>query len=153
MKISSIFVAFLENMNFNEWVDVEMKIKMIIVQAVQMINPNEVLDSIDFKISLISFYCPVLHFAVWIFIEIFQLNDFKFVLHSMQVICFINKEISEEKLKLLQASSFIFSIIFTVWKFTCIYAFSRNLGDFSNEINQIDFASIEGKLPFVVRSA
>ena len=43
---------------------VEMKIKMIIVQAVQVINPNEVLDSIDFKLSLISFYCPVLHFAV-----------------------------------------------------------------------------------------
>ena len=43
---------------------VEMKIKMIIVQAVQMINPNEVLDSIDFKLSLILFYYPVLHFAV-----------------------------------------------------------------------------------------
>ena len=38
--------------------------KMMIVQAVKIINPNEVLDSIDFKISLISFYCPVLHFAV-----------------------------------------------------------------------------------------
>ena len=141
---------------------VEMKIKMIIVQAVQMINPNEILDSIDFKLSLILFYCPVLHFAVWIFIETFQLNDFKFVLHSMQVICFINKEISEEKLNLLQASSFIFSIIVLIRFLRCenshvfthfLFRISRRLEDFSDEINQIDFASIEGKLPFVVRSA
>ena len=110
---------------------VEMKIKMIIVQAVQMINPNEVLDSIDFKLSLILFYCPVqLHFAVWIFIETFQLNDFKFVLHSMQVICFINKEISEEKLKLLQASSFIFSIIVLIKFLRCenSHVFTHFLG-------------------------
>ena len=134
--------------------------KIIFVQAVQMINPNEVLDSINFKISLISFYCPVLQFAVWIFIEIFQLNDFKFVLHSMQVICFINKEISEEKLKLLQASSFIFSVLIRFLRcenshvFThFLFRISRSLEDFSNEINQIDFASIEGKSPFVVRSA
>ena len=80
----------------------------------------------DFKISLISFYCPVLHIAVWIFIEIFQLNDFKFVLHSKWFVSSTKKSLRKGNYR---ASSFIFSIIvlirfFTVWKFTCINAFS-----------------------------
>ena len=117
--------------------------KMIIVQAVQMINTNEVLDSINFKISLISFYCPA-HVPCTTFCGLGKYRNFSIkwfqICFTQQVICFINKEISEEKLKtIVQASSFIFSVIVLIRFLRCenshvfthfLFRISRNLGRF-----------------------
>ena len=77
------------------------------------------------------------------------------------MICFINKEISEEKLSCKQVHSSLALLCWSDFYGVKIHMYLRIFffeflgisGDFSDEINQIDFASIEGKLPFVVRSA